>query len=155
MPTQFGELSFHSPSPGMRASIGRCPPNLALRIDRTQAGQTCPAVVSALPRQGFPEHLAALLEPKPALADSDRTTMAYIPYVPYEDAEGLPGELHGQYREGARGVDNILRIHSLNPRSMWDHVRLYVHLMRGPSPLTKIQREMVAVTVSAVNHCFY
>jgi len=38
---------------------------------------------------------------------------------------------------------------------MWDHARLYVHLMRGPSPLTRIQREMVAVNVFAVNHCFY
>ena len=47
------------------------------------------------------------------------------------------------------------RIHPLNPRSMRDHVGLYLHLMRGRSPLTKTQREMVAVTVSALNDCFY
>ncbi len=81
--------------------------------------------------------------------------MAYIPYVPYEDAMGLLRELYGQYGEGSRGVDNIIRIHSLNPRSMRDHVQLYVHLMRGRSPLTRIQREMVAVAVSAINDCFY
>ena len=81
--------------------------------------------------------------------------MAYIPYVPYEDAAGLLAELYEQYGDVSRGVDNILRVHSLNPRSMRDHVGLYVHLMRGRSPLTKIQREMVAVTVSALNDCFY
>ena len=81
--------------------------------------------------------------------------MAYIPYVPYEDAAGLLAELYEQYGDVSRGVDNIIRVHSLNPRSMRDHVGLYVHLMRGRSPLTKIQREMVAVTVSALNDCFY
>ncbi len=52
-------------------------------------------------------------------------------------------------------VDKIIRIHSLNPPSMEHHVRLYAHLMRGPSPLSRIQREMIAVTVSAVIDCFY
>jgi alkylhydroperoxidase family enzyme len=52
-------------------------------------------------------------------------------------------------------MDNILRIHSLNPPSMAHHVQLYAHLMRGRSPLTRAQREMIAVTVSAENDCFY
>ena len=52
-------------------------------------------------------------------------------------------------------VDNIVRIHSLNPPSMEHHVRLYAHLMRGESPLSRTQREMIAVTVSSVNDCFY
>jgi alkylhydroperoxidase family enzyme len=80
--------------------------------------------------------------------------MAHIPYVPLEEAAGLLEELYGTYG-GERGVDNILRIHSLNPRSMRDHHRLYAHLMRGPSPLSRAQREMLAVVVSAENECFY
>jgi alkylhydroperoxidase family enzyme len=80
--------------------------------------------------------------------------MAHIPYVPYEEAAGLLEELYGAYGS-ERGVDNILRIHSLNPRSMRDHHRLYAHLMRGPSPLSRAQREMLAVVVSAENECFY
>jgi alkylhydroperoxidase family enzyme len=80
--------------------------------------------------------------------------MAHIPYVPYEEAAGLLEKLYGTYG-GERGVDNILRIHSLNPRSMRDHHRLYAHLMRGPSPLSRAQREMLAVVVSAENECFY
>ncbi len=81
--------------------------------------------------------------------------MAHIPYVPYEDADGLLAELYQKYG-GRRGwVDNIIRIHSLNPRSMRDHVELYAHLMRGPSPLSRVQREMLAVVVSAENDCFY
>ena len=80
--------------------------------------------------------------------------MAHIPYVPEDAAEGLLSRLYDRYRDTA-GVDNILRIHSLNPRSLEDHARLYGHLMRGPSPLSRIQREMIAVAVSAENDCFY
>lgn len=82
--------------------------------------------------------------------------MAYIPYVPYEEAAGLLEKLYDRYGRMARGwVDNILRIHSLNPASMEHHVTLYAHLMRGRSPLSRVQREMIAVTVSAANDCFY
>ena len=82
--------------------------------------------------------------------------MAYIPYVEPQKADGLLAELFRELGGEARGaVDNILWIHSLNPRSMADHQRLYSWLMRGPSPLSRIQREMIAVAVSAANDCFY
>ena len=81
--------------------------------------------------------------------------MAYIPYVPQDEATGLLAELYDRYRGADGSLDNILRIHALNPRSMRDHVELYAHLMRGPSPVSRIQREMLAVTVSVVNDCFY
>ena len=81
--------------------------------------------------------------------------MALIPYVPYGEAKGLLKDLYRRYGGGGGPLDNIIRIHSLNPRSMQDHVALYAHLMRGPSPLSRIQREMIAVVVSAVNDCFY
>ncbi len=81
--------------------------------------------------------------------------MAHIPYVPYKEAQGLLAELYRRYGGPEMKVDNVIRIHSLNPPSMEHHVQLYWHLMRGPSPLSRIQREMIAVTVSAVNECFY
>jgi alkylhydroperoxidase family enzyme len=80
---------------------------------------------------------------------------AFIPYVPAGEAHGLLGELYRRYGDDEGRLDNILRIHSLNPASLGHHVQLYAHLMRGPSPLTRVQREMIAVTVSAVNDCFY
>jgi alkylhydroperoxidase family enzyme len=82
--------------------------------------------------------------------------MAYIPYVPDDEATGLLAELYRRHGAGREvGLDNILRIHSLNPPSLGHHATLYAHLMRGPSPLTRTQREMIALTVSAANDCFY
>jgi alkylhydroperoxidase family enzyme len=56
---------------------------------------------------------------------------------------------------GRFGVDHILKIHSLNPESLEGHHRYYDHIMRGPSGLSRAEREMIAVVVSAANDCFY
>ena len=72
--------------------------------------------------------------------------MAFIPYVSdnqIPDADRVPDR------------DHILRVHGVHPRTMRLHYELYLELMRGPSPLSRIQREMLAVAVSAANHCHY
>lgn len=81
--------------------------------------------------------------------------MAFIPYVPYEEATGVLADLYARYAGPEGRIDNILRIHSLNPPSMEHHLELYAHLMRGRSPLSRVQREMIAIAVSAANDCFY
>ena len=81
--------------------------------------------------------------------------MAHIPYTPRSGAGPELSALHARYADASAKVDNILRIHSLNPPSMEHHYRLYRHLMTGRSPLSRVQREMIAVVVSAENDCFY
>jgi alkylhydroperoxidase family enzyme len=81
--------------------------------------------------------------------------MAWIRMIKEENAQGELAELYDQALESWGGVDNILKIHSLNPASLRGHFELYKTLMRGPSDLSLVQREMIAVVVSAVNHCHY
>lgn len=81
--------------------------------------------------------------------------MAWIEMVPEEDATGRLKELYAKYTESWGGVDNIMKIHSLNARSMKTHFDFYSHLMRGRSALTRVQREMIAIVVSAINRCHY
>ncbi len=64
-------------------------------------------------------------------------------------------QLYGEMKEPWGGVDNILKIQSLNPASLRGHFEFYTALMRGPSGLSRVQREMIAVVVSAANHCHY
>ncbi len=82
-------------------------------------------------------------------------TMAYIRYA--SPAEGGPqvSALRDRYGGSDGRLDNILRIHLLNPPSLEHHYLLYRHLMTGSSPLSRVQREMIAVAVSAENDCFY
>lgn len=81
--------------------------------------------------------------------------MTHIEQVPYDEATGLLARLYGRYARPDGGVDHIIRVHSLNPRSMEGHVRYYGHIVKGPSPLSRAQREMIAVAVSAANDCHY
>lgn len=82
--------------------------------------------------------------------------IAFIETIP----EALAGgELRRAYRRAADPksgkVDHIMKIHSLNPASLIDHQHLYKTLMYGESPLSRAQREMIGVVVSAINRCEY
>ena len=56
---------------------------------------------------------------------------------------------------GSEQVANILASHSLNADAVDAHVRLYRTIMFGDSPLSRVEREALAVAVSAANDCFY
>ncbi len=81
--------------------------------------------------------------------------MAYVPYISEQDASPELSSKYDKYRDPAGHVDNILRIHGLNPPSMDAHVQLYTTLMHRRSPLSRVQREMIAVVVSSINECHY
>ncbi len=57
--------------------------------------------------------------------------------------------------QDAGELANILASHSLNPEALAAHVRLYRTVMFGDSPLTRTEREGIAVAVSAANDCHY
>ncbi len=88
--------------------------------------------------------------------DMPRKAIAWIDTVAEEEASG---ELQRAYRRSAYTasgkVDHIMKIHSLNPASLVDHLHLYKTLMFGESPLSRTQREMIGVVVSAINRCQY
>ena len=52
-------------------------------------------------------------------------------------------------------VDNIMQIHSLNPRALAAHDALYQSAMAGTVGLRKVEREMIALVVSSLNECEY
>ena len=74
------------------------------------------------------------------------------------DEEEVPPEVKELWEkplEKLGFVPNVLRFFALRPRHLlrwWEH---YDELMRGESGLTKAQREMIAVVVSATNRCHY
>jgi uncharacterized peroxidase-related enzyme len=81
--------------------------------------------------------------------------MAWIKVIQEDEAQGQLKELYEKYAEPSGEVDNILKIHGLNVKSLKVHFDLYAHLMRGRSDLSRVQREMIAVVASAANHCHY
>jgi hypothetical protein len=72
--------------------------------------------------------------------------MAFIKYL---DQEEIPE------KNRVNDMDNIIQIHGVNSGVMKKHFDMYVTLMRKHSPLSRIQREEIAVVVSSINGCHY
>jgi uncharacterized peroxidase-related enzyme len=52
-------------------------------------------------------------------------------------------------------VPNVLKAYSFDETKLRAFTDMYNDLMLSDSGLTKLEREMIAVAVSSVNHCFY
>ena len=52
-------------------------------------------------------------------------------------------------------VPNVLKAYSFDMAKLEAFVAMYNDLMLGPSGLSKLEREMIAVAVSSQNHCYY
>jgi len=80
--------------------------------------------------------------------------MAWIKTIKENAAQDSLKEFYQKHMT-PEGVDNILKIHSLNVPSLQGHYDFYRILMYGKSDLNRVQREMIAVVVSVINKCHY
>jgi alkylhydroperoxidase family enzyme len=81
--------------------------------------------------------------------------MPWIKQVSIEEAAGLLKSQFDAALKRAGRVWHIVHIMSLNPRALRDSIAFYATIMMGDSPLSRAQREMLAVAVSSENHCHY
>lgn len=81
--------------------------------------------------------------------------MAWIKVLKEDEAKGELKKVYNIMIEPWGGVDNIMKIHSLNVPSLKAHNLIYGTLMRGKSDLSRKQREIIAVVASVANHCVY
>ena len=82
--------------------------------------------------------------------------MAWIQTVDETDATGIVKAEYEAARARAGEIYNIVRLFSVRPESMRAFVELYkVVMINEDSPLSRMQREMIATIVSKVNECHY
>ena len=81
--------------------------------------------------------------------------MSWIEEIDISEADGKLARMYADLVERRGKVSNILKVHSLNPDAMGNHLDLYMTLMFGKSGLSRAEREAIAVVVSASNDCAY
>ncbi|MDE1852531.1 MAG: peroxidase-related enzyme [Thaumarchaeota archaeon] len=81
--------------------------------------------------------------------------MAWIRTIGEGDAEGELRLVYGKVTTTRGRVANIFKVQSLDPSSLAAHLDLYLNLMFSKGKLSRQQREMIAVAVSAENDCHY
>lgn len=81
--------------------------------------------------------------------------MSWIRQIPVAEATGYLKQLLDAAIERAGRIWGIIHVQSLNPQSLDASTQLYLTVLRGDSPLSRVQREMLATVVSATNRCRY
>lgn len=81
---------------------------------------------------------------------------AWIRMVPVAEATGLLKSMYEKVKTPHGTVDNVMKAHSLRPRTMEGHVVLYRSILHSPdNTLPFWFLEMVASYVSMINRCDY
>lgn len=82
--------------------------------------------------------------------------MPWIDPVSPSQATGVLKRIYDAAVQRAGRVYNVIALQSRQPRILEASTQLYVRIMKGPGePLTRAQREMIAVVVSRTNACAY
>lgn len=82
--------------------------------------------------------------------------MAWIRSVCPENATGRLKRIYDTAVRRAGKVYNVLRLQSVRPNVLSASTRLYLEVMHSASsPLSRVDREMIAVVVSRANRCHY
>lgn len=82
-------------------------------------------------------------------------TKAWIRVIEPEQAEGALKTVYEATTAKRGALASVHKIHSLHPETLTAHMGLYMELLFGQSPLTRREREAIAVAVSRTNGCSY
>lgn len=81
--------------------------------------------------------------------------VSYIRVIDEDEAEDDLFSIYDKVQKSRGRLSNILRIQSLHPRALQRHLDLYMELLFGKGPLSRKQRELIAVVVSSTGGCGY
>ncbi len=81
--------------------------------------------------------------------------MAFIDIIEPKEATGNLKEIYEELEQKRGKLAKIHKLQSLNPETITAHMDLYMSIMFSKSPLSRAQREMMAVVVSSTNDCEY
>jgi alkylhydroperoxidase family enzyme len=81
--------------------------------------------------------------------------MPWIKQISINEAKGFLKKQFDDAIKRAGRVWHIVHIMSINPRAMKSSLDFYSAVMFGKSPLSRVQREMLATVVSCELDCHY
>ena len=81
--------------------------------------------------------------------------MPHVERIPPDEADGLLARIYDQRIRAAGRLWEIVAVQGQSPESLRDSMRMYGTVMFGDSPLSRAQREMIAIVTSQVNDCHY
>ncbi len=161
--TSAGKVKKPVRAKNMKAGPSRA--SKPLPAKRMPAKPVSPKLVS--PKLAIAKKPSPPAEKPPSVAQTPRPAVGETPRrqdgKPKPMALSLPpGDLSPEMRaylakcqEKIGFVPNVLTSYGFDDTKLSAFAAFYNDLMLGPSGLSKLEREMIAVVVSSENHCFY
>lgn len=109
----------------------------------SSAGDSTTAGAKKTARGGLP----------PEWAPTER--ISWFPIPAEEELDPRVADLARRQREVLGGPNNVVRVHAWRPDAMLRWLDFYEHISKGPSGLSRAEREMIGVVVSAENRCLF
>lgn len=81
--------------------------------------------------------------------------MPFIRVIGEDDADGDLFKIYDEIQRTRGRISNVMRIQSLDPKGMKAHLEMYMALVYGKGPLSRLRREVLACVVSKENGCDY
>jgi uncharacterized peroxidase-related enzyme len=81
--------------------------------------------------------------------------ISWFPIPDEADLDPRVADLVRRQREKLGAPNNVVRTHAWRPELMLRWLELQDYITKGPSSLTRAEREMIAVVVSAENRCIF
>jgi uncharacterized peroxidase-related enzyme len=107
------------------------------------------AAKTAVSKMADKAHAAA-----PSAASGDDTVLIALSLPPVALSESMSAYFK-KCQEKLGFVPNVLKAYAFDMGKLEAFVAMYNDLMLGPSGLSKLEREMIAVVVSSQNRCYY
>jgi hypothetical protein len=116
------------------------------------------AVLQAARRRGAQTTDRRIRSAYRAVADPTSVTVQPMPHIhviPPEEAQGSTKRGYDEALQRAGRIWNIVSIMGQNGETLRASMGIYRCIMFGESPLSRAQREMIAVVTSQANDCHY
>jgi len=81
--------------------------------------------------------------------------MPWIKQIDEKEASNKLQTVYGEVKAKRGKISNIMKVHSLDPVSMKNHLDLYLSIVENNSSINEEERELIAVVVSSLNNCSY
>jgi uncharacterized peroxidase-related enzyme len=128
---------------------GRNPRTKASRDDKSKTGLS----KTGLSQTGLSK--TALLRPAPPSATDGDDTVIVALSLPEPELNESMQAYFDKCMEKLGFIPNVLRAYAFDMKKLEIFAAMYNDLMLGPSGLSKLEREMIAVAVSSQNRCYY
>jgi hypothetical protein len=120
-------------------------------VDRPSTALAIRDSRAALCKQGTPAPPTGLESPR---KEAPLKPM-YLPAVEAHDGEGARADLIRRMRGMGATIPQLLHLFAYKPHATEHLERFTQEVMRGPSPLSPGERELIAAFVSSRNHCAF